>query len=350
MNIRKTSGAIAAAGYVILNLILPLQPIQAAAAGINLEISPLVVDLSASPGSTVTSDLRVRNNGASTEHLKTSLMKFKAEGDNGTPVLLDRQSGDDYFDWVSFSPSSFDAPTGVWQNIKMTVNLPKTAAFGYYYAVVFSRASAEPVKKGAANISGSTATLILLDAKVPNAKRSLQLDNFKANHSTYEFLPVKLSYKLHNDGNVHLRPFGNIIITKDGKQVATIDANSSSGNILPQSNRIYEATWKDGFPSYGPKMINGVGVTEKGKAVQELKWDPTKFGQLRFGRYTAKLVMAYDDGKTDVPLEATLSFWVIPWRIIGATLLLLLVFGSGMYFMFGRGVVGGLRRLSKRRK
>lgn len=347
MYIRRHLSVLAVAILGTMSLVAPL---TAATPGINLEISPLVVDLSTTPGNSVSTDLRIRNSGSIQERLKVSLMKFSAEGENGTPVLLDRQSGDDYFDWTSFSPSSFDAPPGVWQTIKMTINVPKTAAFGYYYAVVFSRASTATPEKGTAAINGSTAVLVLLDAKVPNAKRSLKINNFKADHSIYEFLPTKFSYKLRNEGNIHIRPFGNIFISKGGKQVAVLDANPGSGNILPQTNRIYETTWKDGFPTYGPKMKDGVAVTKQGQTVQELKWDPSKLGNLRFGHYTAKLVMAYDNGSVDVPLEATLSFWVIPWRIIGAIFILILFLGAGIYFTIGRGLGGGLRRLTKRKK
>jgi hypothetical protein len=38
--------------------------------------------------------------------------------------------------------------------------------------------------------------------------------------------------------------------------------------------------------------------------------------KLRWGKYTANLLLVYDDGTKDVPIEGTLSFWVIPWRLI----------------------------------
>ena len=70
-------------------------------------------------------------------------MKFGAYGDSGKPQILERGPGDDYFDWVKFDRPTFDAPANVWQTIKMTINVPKSAAFGYYYAVVFTSINAE---------------------------------------------------------------------------------------------------------------------------------------------------------------------------------------------------------------
>ena len=63
-------------------------------------------------------------------------------------------------------------------------------------------------------------------------------------------------------------------------------------------------------------MKDGSVLLKGGKQVYALKWDSSKLSHLRIGRYTANLVMTYDDGKRDVPLEAVVSFWVIPWRLI----------------------------------
>src|SRR4051812_1170100 len=103
---------------------------------LNLITSPLYVNLAGPPGSTLKTDIRIKNGSNHPEKLKVTLMKFSAYGEEGKPALLDRAKGDSYFDWVSFSPQVFDAPSNEWQTVHMTIQLPKTAAFGYYYAVV----------------------------------------------------------------------------------------------------------------------------------------------------------------------------------------------------------------------
>ena len=144
------------------------------AGAFNIITSPLPISISGKPGSTLTADIRIKNGGSTTEKLKVTLMKFSAYGDEGKPAIADRESGDDYFDWVTFSPSLFDAEPNEWKTIKMTIRLPETAAFGYYYAAAFSRA-AEVKSNGKQNVLlGSTAVLVLVDAKVPNAKRSAE--------------------------------------------------------------------------------------------------------------------------------------------------------------------------------
>jgi hypothetical protein len=300
----------------LVSFIIPPVPARAAPSGINLTTSPLPINLSMNPGGTLSTDLRIQNSGNQIQKIKVSLMKFSAYGEAGKPALQARQPGDDYFDWVSFSPSIFNAAPNQWMNVRMTIKAPKSAAFGYYYAVVFSPADQTPGGKGNV-LLGSTAILVLLDIKSPNARRSAKIADFSVDHKIYEFLPVDFKIRLHNDGNVYLLPAGSIYIKRGGKQVAVLNFNSQRGNILPNSYRIYTASWADGFPVYVQKEDNGrIVYTKNGQPDKQLKWDLAKLPHLKFGHYTANLLAAYDNGSRDVPLEASVSFWVIPWRLI----------------------------------
>jgi hypothetical protein len=313
-----------------------------AAGSVDLTTSPLPISLSAAPGSTVTTDIRIKNNSPP-QTIKVSLMKFSAYGDSGKPALKDRQPGDDYFDWVSFNPGSFLAPTGQWQTVKMTIKVPKDGAFGYYYAVIFTPANGRPSGKG--NILlGSTAVLVLLDVQNPNAKRTLQIVSFTANKHIFEFLPASFGIKFHNNGNVHVQPHGNIFINHGNKQIASLVVNTQQGNILPGTNRIFDVPWSDGFPAYASKQKNGSDVLDKsGQTETQLKWDWSHFSKLRFGRYTAHLTAVYDNGKEDVPLDATVSFWVIPWRILFGVVFVLALVGVGLWAS-GKNLYRGVRR------
>jgi hypothetical protein len=313
---------------------------------VNLFTSPLPINLSMAPGTETTTDIRVKNGNDVTEKLKVSLMKFSAYGEEGKPALAEREPGDDYFDWVSFNTPTFEAPPNEWKTIKMTIDAPKSAAFGYYYAVVFSRAN-EPKKADPGNVLlGSTAVLVLVDVKSPNAKRSLQLLSFSADKRSYEFLPANFKVRLHNNGNVHLLPRGNIYIKRGNKVIANLTVNAQGGYILPNSNRVYEASWNDGFPVYKNKEAGGKVLTsEDGKPIRDLEWNFSRLPKLKFGHYKAQLLMAYDNGKQDVPLEATLSFWVVPWRILAVLLVVAILAGIGLWSS-GRSIY---RKVKKRR-
>lgn len=301
------------------------RPLDVAAASeqLNLTTSPLPILLTAKPGSTATADIRIKNNGPDTERLKIELYKFRGQGEAGDPALMERESGDDYFDWVSFSQPIIEALPNEWQTVKVSFNIPPHAAFGYYYAVTFIRADVPKPAPGQTVITGGTAVLVLLDVESPNSKRQAELLELKTDRRLYEFLPAVFSIKLRNTGNTHMAPRGNIFLSKKGKEVGVIEVNPDKGHILPESNRIFSVKWNDSFPRYVDKVKDGrTEVDQKGRPAQQLKWDLTQISKIRIGRYDAKLVMVYNNGQRDVPLEGTVSFWVLPWRLLGVIVLI----------------------------
>jgi hypothetical protein len=324
---------------------------------LNLVTSPLPINLTAKPGTTVSTEIKVKQNSGGTETLKVSLMKFSAFGDEGKPQLMDRQPADTYFDWVKFDKPTFTAPNNVWQTVKMTITLPKTAAFGYYYAVVFTRQGDDARQQGNTNsISGGSAVLVLLDANVLGAKREVGLVSLESQRNIYEFLPATFKVKLKNSGNVHVVPHGNIFIMRGKTQIAALDLNGEQGNILPGSNRIYQAEWTDGFPHFEKTVEDGkVKLNKDGEALTHLVWNNGPAGSkdvkphLRFGKYTAHLVAVYDDGTRDIPVEAEVSFWVIPWRLLIGLVIVLLLVGAGTYSLT-RGTWQRVARLVRRQK
>jgi hypothetical protein len=111
-------------------------------------------------------------------------------------------------------------------------------------------------------------------------------------------------------------PHGNIFLTKGEAESGTLAVNASMGNILPQSRRVFDAAWSDGFPVYTEQVEGGRVITDaRGDSKKTLQWKFNQADKLRFGKYTAHLTMVYDDGTKDVPVEATTTFWVIPWRL-----------------------------------
>ncbi len=283
--------------------------------GFNLITSPLPIKLSTTPGQTVETELRLKNQGTQPEDIKIGLMKFGATGESGVPNLFDLTPKDTYASWVHFSPQQFTAQPNVWMSVKMTINVPPEAGLGYYMAVTFSRAS-QPGAQHATNLKGAVATLVLLDIKSPNEQRHLKLVDFTASHGLYEYLPASFSVKLHNSGNIYIAPTGNIFISRGGKPTDTVNFNEAGGSVLPGSNRVIKATWTNGFPVYKDRIVDGkpvIGAHAIPK--QDLKWDFTHLNKFRIGHYTAKLLAVYDDGKQDVPIEASVGFWVVPWKL-----------------------------------
>ncbi len=315
---------------VVLGVVLPPAAASAQATTtrppLSLTTSPIPLSIVTQPNKTVTADIRIKNNSTVTEKLKIELLKFGANGADGNPQLHEREAKDTYFDWVSFSEQTFTAEPNVWKTIKMTIKTPPDAAFGYYLAVLFSRANPDKPTGGASAVEGGVASLVLLDVEAPGAKREAKVASLTADRKVYEFLPANLNIKLQNSGNIHVAPTGSIFIKRGGQQVAVLDFNTARGNILPQTDRSFTVSWNDGFPSYDVK-------TADNKTTKTLKWDFSKIQKFRFGHYTATLVAVYDNGQRDIPVEATVGFWVIPWRILGVGLLIVLLIGFGIWMI-----------------
>ena len=299
--------------------------------GLNLTTSPLPVGIIAKPGETVSTNIRMKNSGIKAERIQVSLLKFSANNDQGQPRLADREVGDDYFDWVTFSQRVLIAEPNVWNDLKMTIQVPKEAQLGYYYAVVFTRAA--EAGDGQATVAGGAATLVLLDVPSPNTKRELKITKFSSKKKVYEFLPANFKIEIKNTGNIHLIPAGQLYIEKgDNLELGTVEINKTRGNILPDSDRSFTADWNEGFPLYKEKIEDGkVAKNKNGDNEYNLTWNFNDSSRFRFGKYTARALVVYSDGKRDVPLEATVTFWVIPWRILGVILLFVILLGVSLW-------------------
>ncbi len=322
-----------------------------AQAGFNFSTTPVVANLETKPGIPITTKIQVKNNNLTTEHIKVSLLKFNSNNTDGTPTLLPPDTNDEFLKWVHFSEENFDAEPNVWKSIDVTITPPASAAFGYYYAVVFSRSTDVQNQRGVTNIAASVGVPILLDVQAPGAIRKADITEFTVNKNVLEFLPAKFKVTLKNSGNTHVAPRGNIFITKGGKNVGLLEVNQAKGNILPNSSRQFTADWNDGSPVYTLKEADGKVVLDKqGHQVSTLSWAKLDPSKIRFGKYHAKVSLVYDDGHGDVSTEAELDFWVIPWRILGFLLLALLFIGAGLWAVLIRPIRNRLKKLPGSKK
>ena len=303
--------------------------------GSNITTSPVTLTLNGKPGTSVSTTLQMQNNASTPVEIKVSVQTFRAHGTDGQAQILPPGPGNDSLNWVHLSKQSFTAQPGVWVPVQMTINIPAGAGLGYYYAVLFSPATGVRSSASSGVIKGSNAILVLLNAQSGNARPKLQVTSFTASRKLYEYLPADFSITVKNAGNIFLPPSGNVFISKSADFshiIDSIDINPTQGNVLPASTRVFPATWDKGFPAFEPKTVNGQRVTDKkGNLIKQLSWDFSKANKFRFGKYYAKLVFVYNDGSRDIPTQAVISFWVIPWKLMTMILVLLILLGVGLY-------------------
>jgi hypothetical protein len=301
---------------VILSLFVP--PIVfAQQSPLDITISPIYLEYNAKPGEVIKDKIRVKNNSQNKINLAVDINKL-APSDTGEIVLEDKKPEDLFLNWVKFDANTVSVNPKEWAEVGFTLTIPDDAAFGYYMAISVSDSS-KPGGNNTAVVSGAAAVPLLLNVKKEGAKSEAKLLNFESSYFINEELPVEFKAKISNTGNVHIRPRGNIFISGWGiKDRAVLDINSKQGSILPQATRSFDSLWDDGFLVKEPVMEdqNTVKLGEDGKPQTHLviHWD--KLTSFRIGPYKANLVMVFDDGKKDVLIEGSTTFWVLPYKLI----------------------------------
>jgi hypothetical protein len=158
-----------------------------------------------------------------------------------------------------------------------------------------------------------------LTVRSENTQREVKIGDLKTDKLIYEYLPVTFGVTVENTGNIHTVVAGDLFIDSSfSKNVGSLPINQGRGSVLPNSRRRFSVIWDDGMIINAPLMVDGQTIQDsKGKTKYSTKFDFDKpLSKFRFGKYTAHALLIYDNGERDIPLEARVSFWVIPWRII----------------------------------
>ncbi len=263
--------------------------------GQGLEISPPVMELNADPGQTISSTIRIRNVSGGVLIAKARADDFGAKGEDGEPKLLLDETGATRYSlkyWVQGIQDVTLAPQEL-KTVSFSIAVPKNAEPGGHYGVIRFTALPPNLQGTGVALSASIGTLVLL--RVSGAiKDSVSLAEFSASQkgvkkSFYEYGPVDFTVRVQNDGTVHEKVQGTITVTDTfGGKVASIAVNPKGGNVLPGSIRRFDE-------SLAKKQL--------------------------FGHYTAKLVTTYNGQK----LNASIGFWVIPWKLVLLVLLGLVI-------------------------
>lgn len=310
---------------------------QSADSTFSLQVSPSPLVLTLKPGETRDVDLKIRNAGTQTEKLKIELKEFAVKEDESLelldtePVLLSS--------WIKVKEPVFNVDAGQWYTQNIHMQVPEDAGFSYSFTFVISRNIPEKKVDGGAAIQGSVAVFALLGIDREGAKRQFNVETVSSSRRVYEFLPANFSVKIKNTGNTIVQPIGNVFIQRKGasQPITVLPLNAAGSYILPDQTRTIKTEWNDGFPRY-----EQVKVADNAEAKQQLKWNWNDAEQFRFGRYQAVVVAVYNDGERDVPINATIEFWVIPWKLLA----LLTILGVVVLV----GIIAIVRRLIRTTK
>lgn len=280
----------------------PLEKVQA------LTVGPPKFEFSADPGDVLTGYINMRNETDSTETWYSSFETFTVRGEYGEPVFSGKREG--AATWIKTDPSQVTLGPGERTTIPFTINVPKDADPGGHYVAIFL--GTVPPEAGGTGVSVVSHMVILVILDVSGkVVVSGEVLNFQADKKVFNYLPASFIFKLKNTGTVHLKPQGDITIKNMfGKTTEILAVNQTGYNVLPNSEREFSVNWE-------PKDI----IEKEGFWAGFLK----ERIDLKFGYYKALLNLEFGpEGKKETA-QASLGFWILPWRILLLSILILAV-------------------------
>jgi hypothetical protein len=302
----------------LLAMVLPFGVIAADESSLTITVTPPLFQVSQPAGTDWRSQLRLVNSNNYDISVTVTAQDFHPdgetgnavfeEGEKGTPTDSRRMSG-----WIEVPPGLLTIKRGSTAEIPFTIHVPPNADPGGHYGGLL--VSTRPGDTGAgsgAGISSGITSLIFL--RVPgDVVEKGSIRDFYTENSVIESPDARFVLRFENEGNVHIVPQGEIVITNMwGKVRGKVSINESStfGNVLPESTRKFEFNWKELDPS-----------------------------PLEVGRYKAIATIVYGvEGRQTV--ERTVFFWIVPWKPVASIL--------GSLFFFIWFISWSLRRYIKK--
>jgi len=264
----------------------------------DIVLGPGKIEVWLDPGEKTTSTIYFTNRTGRTINFLVNIEDFKGSRDpkEGTIFMGEEKGPYSLKDYLHPELEKFTLEQGQRIHLPIEIAIPEDAEPGGRYGVVFASALPPEIEaevgeeeaKPMVGIVSRVGCLFFIRVKGEVIENGfLKSFGTKDLKKYFEQGPITFEFLFENNGNVHLAPYG-IIEIKNlfGKKVDEVEIDPYFA--MPDSVRI-----------------------------REMKWDR----KLLFGRYTA--LASVNRGYQDIIDQKSIDFWVIPWKIVLAGLLLL---------------------------
>lgn len=262
-------------------------PFISHARGLELSVTPTLFEMSAVPGQTWQSQVKVINTNPHDLTVYANVMNFAPQGESGegkfVPVFENFTEGSTLAEWIEISKEAYIISPETSKFIPFTVRVPEDASPGGHFAAIMI--GTKPPASEGFQVSTSQIVTSLFFARVAgDVIEDGSIREFTAIKKIVQEPAASFLVRFENKGNVHIQPQGQIeIFNMWGKERGIIPINHKThfGNVLPNSVRKFEFTWK------GESSITDIG------------------------RYKAVVTLGYGLDKRKFT-TSTLYFYVIP--------------------------------------
>jgi hypothetical protein len=266
-----------------------------------MTVVPPTVEVSLAPGEHVEGTMKLINDSPEALDFSAIMQDFIVDNDQGIPNILPPDTLSNKYSaasWIGLNASGITIPSHTRQNLTYYINVPSTAKPGGHYAVVVFNPKVPNANRqySGSTINSQIGTLFYVTVKGPITEKA-QVTKFDAKRFV-ENGPITVNTTIKNMGDNHIRPRGYITVTNMfGNTSYTVPLDEH--NIFPEASREFSNV-------FGKKFM--------------------------LGRYTATLKANYGQNN-NLPLAATIVFWVFPWKVVLVALLIIVAIVLGALYL-----------------
>lgn len=254
-------------------------------------INPAVIEETAQPGVTQTHIVEITNLSNNQQIYYLFTRDIVSVSDGGTPVFADEgqeKTGFEITEWLTLDKDQVDLGPGQSMAVQVDIAVPENATPGSHFGAVFVSLTPPKMRTSGASVGYEVANIISIRV-AGDAVENAQIRSFSTDNYIHSKSNVHFRARVENKGTVLVRPTGPLeIYNMFGKRVALVTFNESKAGIFPFTTREFDIQWQDEDPG--------------------------------FGRYQAVLSLVYGDLGRQATISSTLTFWILPMKIIGPAL------------------------------
>ena len=270
--------------------------------GLSLSVTPTLFEMSAVPLQSWSSSVKVINNNPQPITVYANAVNFAPQGETGEgkfiPILEEGQDGTTLVEWIDITSEPVTIEAEQSMAIPFTVAVPQDATPGGHFAAILIGTRPLDTDERFQVKTAQIVTSLFFVRVAGDVVEDGKIREFRTTEAFVDTPQANFEVRFENEGNVHLQPQGEIVITNMwGKERGLIPINHKThfGNVLPDSIRKFEFSWS-GEPSFND-----------------------------IGRYKAVLTLAYGDEERKF-VTRSLYFYVIPFKALAVVLGSLIAF------------------------
>ena len=263
-----------------------------------VSIKPATIDKTVDPGDVLEFSIGVENLSDQEATYYLFPRNISGVADGGVPIYATsntERTGFEIADWITLPVTEIVVPGGGITNFSYIVEVPETASPGAHLGGVFISVEPPEIENSGAAVGYQVVNTLSLRI-TGDVVEQASIRQFSTGKYLYGSQNVDFKVRIENSGNVLVQPIGPLeIFNMFGKKVGTVMFNETGRYVVPDADPEKTST----------------------REFTDLVWQGDAAG---FGRYEALISLVYGDVGAKKTMSSTVTFWILPWNIIGPAL------------------------------